>query len=51
LTISFSRRTLLHVLVSYEHAYWIQVAQDRAKWQALVNTKCTFGFHKRRGIS
>jgi len=30
---------------------WIDVAQDRDKWQALVNAAITFGFHKLRGIS
>jgi len=25
-------------LVSYEHVEWIQVDQDKVKWQALMNT-------------
>jgi hypothetical protein len=27
------------------------LARDRNRWQVLVNTELTFGFHKRRGIS
>jgi hypothetical protein len=29
----------------------IELAQGRDRWRALVNTECTFGFHKMRGIS
>ena len=30
---------------------WIKLAQDREKWQALVNMVMNFGFHKMWGIS
>jgi hypothetical protein len=30
---------------------WIELAQDRDRWQELVNTVITFGFHKMQGIS
>jgi hypothetical protein len=30
---------------------WIDLAQDRERWRALVNTVMTFGFDKRREIS
>jgi hypothetical protein len=30
---------------------WMELAQDRDRWPALVNTVITFRFHKMRGIS
>ena len=30
---------------------WMELAQDRDRWWALVNTVMNFGFHKVRGIS
>jgi hypothetical protein len=29
---------------------WINLAQDRDQWMALVNTERTFGFHKMLGF-
>jgi hypothetical protein len=30
---------------------WIDLAQSRNRWRALVNTLINLGFHRKRGIS
>jgi hypothetical protein len=30
---------------------WISLAEDRNRWQALLNVVMNFGFHKMRGTS
>jgi hypothetical protein len=30
---------------------WINLAQDRDRWWALLNAEVDFGFHKMQGIS
>jgi hypothetical protein len=37
--------------VGWEGVDWIDMAQDRDRWRALVNTVMNFGLHKTRGIS
>ena len=37
--------------VGYVGMDWIQLAQERDRWRALLNAVMSFGFHKMRGIS
>jgi hypothetical protein len=37
--------------MGWEDMDWIDLAEDRNRWQALVNMVINFGFHKMRGIS
>jgi hypothetical protein len=37
--------------IVYEGIDWIYLARNRIQWRFLVNTVCTFRFHKRRAIS
>jgi len=35
----------------WEGVDWIQLAQERDQWRAVMNTGLNFGFHKWWGIS
>jgi hypothetical protein len=37
--------------IGWDGMDWIDLAQDRDKWSALVNMVMTFGFHKMLGSS
>jgi hypothetical protein len=37
--------------VGLENIDWIDVAEDRDRWSAVVNAVMNFGFYKMRGIS
>jgi len=37
--------------IGWESEDWMQLAQDRGKWRAVVNTVMNLRVHKRRGIS
>jgi hypothetical protein len=37
--------------VGWAGMVWIDLAQDRDRWQVLVNAIMNFGFHKMWGIS
>jgi hypothetical protein len=37
--------------VGWGNMNWIDLAQDRNRWWALVNAVVNLGFHKMRGIS
>jgi hypothetical protein len=39
------------VSIGWDGVDWIDLAQDRDQWRALVNTVMTFGFHKMLRIS
>jgi hypothetical protein len=38
-------------MTGWDNIDWIDLAQDRDQWRALVNTILTFGFHKMLEIS
>jgi hypothetical protein len=38
-------------VIGWDEVDWIDMAQDRDQWRALVNTILNFGFHKMLGSS